>query len=84
MSISVPVANEMLQVMTSGGVLSLYDQVTDNQFTLEEISAMVQEAARAKRVVAAHAHSHGGIQSAIDAGRCADVTRMPFLNEIQK
>jgi imidazolonepropionase-like amidohydrolase len=56
--------------MTSGGVLSQYDQVTDNQLSMEEVRAIVNEAARARRVVAAHAHSHGGIQTAIDAGGC--------------
>lgn len=54
--------------MTSGGVLSQYDQATDDQFSPREITAMVDEARRAKRIVAAHAHSHGGIQNAIDCG----------------
>eukprot|EP00873_Tetraselmis_striata_P001493 jgi/Tetstr1/421757/TSEL_012661.t1 len=59
---------DVIKVMTSGGVLSLYDQVSDDQFSHGEIAAMVQEAARARRIVAAHAHSRGGIQAAIDAG----------------
>lgn len=59
---------DVIKVMTSGGVLSQYDQVTDNELSMEEVRAIVNEAARARRVVAAHAHSHGGIQTAIDAG----------------
>mmetsp|Transcript_39606 Transcript_39606/g.112321 ORF Transcript_39606/g.112321 Transcript_39606/m.112321 type:complete len:499 (-) Transcript_39606:298-1794(-) len=59
---------DVIKVMTSGGVLSLYDQVTDDQLSNEEIRAIVSEAGRARRAVAAHAHSSGGIQSAIDNG----------------
>jgi len=54
--------------MTTGGVLSEFDQPIDSEFSLEEIKAMVQDAKRARRAVAAHAHGTGGIQNAIDGG----------------
>ena len=59
---------DVIKIMSSGGVLSEFDQPTDAEFSLEEIRAITAEAKRAKRAVAAHAHSEGGIQNAIDGG----------------
>jgi len=59
---------DVIKVMTTGGVLSEFDQPTDAQLSQEEIEAIVKDAARAKRAVAAHAHGSAGIQSAIDGG----------------
>lgn len=59
---------DVIKVMTSGGVLSEFDQPTDAQFSLEEVQAMTSEARRARRGVAAHAHSTGGIETAILGG----------------
>eukprot|EP00958_Prasinococcus_capsulatus_P009496 scaffold926_cov408-Prasinococcus_capsulatus_cf.AAC.25 len=59
---------DVIKVMTTGGVLSAFDQPEDAELSLEEVTAIVQDAARAKRVVAAHAHGAAGIRSAIDGG----------------
>lgn len=59
---------DIVKVMTSGGVLSVFDQPTDQEFSIEEVRAMVQEAARAGRSVAAHAHGEAGIEVAIESG----------------
>jgi imidazolonepropionase-like amidohydrolase len=59
---------DVIKVMTSGGVLSAFDQPTDMELSLEEVTAIVQEARRAGRSVAAHAHGETGIDSAIRAG----------------
>jgi imidazolonepropionase-like amidohydrolase len=47
---------------------SILDDPQDAQFSLEELRAMVEEAARAKRVVAAHCHGKEGIMNALNAG----------------
>jgi len=59
---------DVIKIMTTGGVLSEFDQPTDAQLSSEEIRAIVEDARRAKRAVAAHAHGTAGIQSAIDNG----------------
>lgn len=58
---------EVIKIACSGGGLSKTNP-QHTQFTLEEIQAIVQEAARAERVVAAHAHGAEGIRQAIMAG----------------
>ncbi|KUJ13923.1 uncharacterized protein LY89DRAFT_687257 [Mollisia scopiformis] len=57
-----------IKVCATGGVFSLLDSPQDTQFSPEELKAMVDEAARAKRVVAAHCHGKEGILAAINAG----------------
>lgn len=59
---------DFLKVCTSGGVLSALDDPLAAQFSPSELSAIVAEARRAGRIVAAHAHGRAGIQAAIDAG----------------
>ena len=59
---------DVIKVMTSGGVLSEFDQPTDAELSLDEIRAITADAKRAKRAVAAHAHSSGGILNAIVGG----------------
>lgn len=58
----------IIKVCASGGVLSELDHPEHAQFSDEELSAIVEEAARADRVVAAHCHGKSGIMAAIRAG----------------
>ncbi|XWX00864.1 hypothetical protein V2A60_008887 [Cordyceps javanica] len=58
----------VIKVCSSGGVLSLNDDPEDRQFSDEELAAMVQEAARSRRAVAAHAIGKAGIMAALRAG----------------
>ncbi|KAK1778619.1 hypothetical protein QBC45DRAFT_413771 [Copromyces sp. CBS 386.78] len=59
---------KVIKVCATGGTLSLNDQPEDTQFSPEELRAIVQEAKRSSRVVAAHAHGKPGIMAALDAG----------------
>lgn len=59
---------KVIKVCSTGGTLSLNDQPEDTQFSPEELRAIVQEAKRSSRVVAAHAHGKPGIMAALDAG----------------
>jgi imidazolonepropionase-like amidohydrolase len=58
----------VIKVCASGGVLSEVDHPVHQQFSDEELRAMVEEAARADRVVAAHCHGKPGIVAALRAG----------------
>jgi imidazolonepropionase-like amidohydrolase len=58
----------VIKVCASGGVMSQVDHPVHQQFTAEELAAIVDEAARADRVVAAHCHGKPGIMAAIRAG----------------
>ncbi|EGX88798.1 amidohydrolase [Cordyceps militaris CM01] len=58
----------VIKVCSSGGVLSLHDDPEDRQFSDAELAAMVQEAARSRRAVAAHAIGKAGIMAALRAG----------------
>ncbi|KAL0944307.1 amidohydrolase [Colletotrichum truncatum] len=57
-----------IKVCSSGGVLSLLDDPEDRQFSDEELKAIVDEAARSRRSVAAHAIGKAGILAALRAG----------------
>ncbi|HLT97684.1 MAG TPA: amidohydrolase family protein [Acidimicrobiia bacterium] len=58
----------VIKVCASGGVMSQVDHPIHQQFTAEELAAIVDEAARADRVVAAHCHGKPGIMAAVEAG----------------
>jgi imidazolonepropionase-like amidohydrolase len=58
----------VVKVCASGGVLSDVDTPIHQQFSDEELRAMVAEAARAERIVAAHCHGKAGIMAALNAG----------------
>lgn len=58
----------VIKVCASGGVLSEVDHPEHAQFSDEELRAIVQEAARADRIVAAHCHGKAGIMAAVRAG----------------
>ena len=47
---------DLIKICASGGVLSRGDQPGTEQYTLEEMQAIVEEAHRLGRKVAAHAH----------------------------
>ncbi|MGH9834186.1 MAG: metal-dependent hydrolase family protein, partial [Blastocatellia bacterium] len=58
----------VIKVCSTGGVLSFGDDPKASQYTLEEMKAIVAEAHRAGRKVAAHAHGGDGIKLAVQAG----------------
>lgn len=58
----------LIKVCATGGVLSLGDNPQHSQYTLEEIKAIVADAHRLGRKVAAHAHGAEGIKWAAEAG----------------
>lgn len=58
----------VIKVCGSGGVGSERDNPVDQQFSEEEMKAMVDEAARAQRIVGAHCHGKAGIMAALHAG----------------
>jgi len=59
---------DLIKFCATGGVLSKGDSVGGQQYTLEEMSALVDEAHQHGRKVAAHAHGADGIRAAIIAG----------------
>ncbi len=62
-----------LKLCVTGGVVSSHDQLTDTQFTGEEIAVAVQEAAARGTYVTVHAHNNEGIRNAVEAGvRCVE------------
>ncbi|HUZ51130.1 MAG TPA: amidohydrolase family protein, partial [Streptosporangiaceae bacterium] len=58
----------LIKVCASGGVLSEIDDPIHQQFTVAEMRVIVEVAAMADRVVAAHCHGKPGIMAAIEAG----------------
>ncbi|HEV7817213.1 MAG TPA: amidohydrolase family protein [Janthinobacterium sp.] len=58
----------LIKICASGGVLSKGDAAGAQQYTLEEMTAIVQEAHKLGRKVAAHAHGTSSIRDAILAG----------------
>jgi imidazolonepropionase-like amidohydrolase len=59
---------DVIKVCASGGVLSKGDQVGTAQYSLEELTAIVEEAHTLGRTVAAHAHGTQSIKDSIRAG----------------
>jgi imidazolonepropionase-like amidohydrolase len=59
---------DVIKICATGGVLSQGDGVGAPQLTREEMQAVVDEAVRADRKVAAHAHGAEGIKEAVLAG----------------
>jgi imidazolonepropionase-like amidohydrolase len=60
--------SDLIKIMASGGVLSKGDDPQASQFTLEEMKAIVDDAHRLGRKVAAHAHGAQAILWASQAG----------------
>jgi imidazolonepropionase-like amidohydrolase len=59
---------KVIKTCATAGVLSLEGPVGAQQYSLEELTAMVEEAARHGVKVAAHAHGSEGILAAVQAG----------------
>lgn len=59
---------ELIKICASGGVMSEVDDPIHQQFSRDELHAIVEEAGRAERVVAAHCHGKPGIVAALEAG----------------
>jgi imidazolonepropionase-like amidohydrolase len=59
---------DLIKVCASGGVLSKGDSPGAAQYTLEELTAIAEEAHKLGRKVAAHAHGTQSIKEAIRAG----------------
>ncbi|HSF68402.1 MAG TPA: amidohydrolase family protein [Nitrospiraceae bacterium] len=58
----------VIKVVASGGVLTPGTSPDQAQMTIEELQAAVEEAQRAGRKVAAHAHGSAGMKNAVRAG----------------
>jgi imidazolonepropionase-like amidohydrolase len=59
---------DVIKLLATGGVLSAGDKPGAEQLTYEEMKMAVEEAHRAGRKVAAHAHGTEGIKDAVRAG----------------
>jgi imidazolonepropionase-like amidohydrolase len=59
---------KVIKICASGGVMSEIDHPVHQQFSDEELRAIVEEAGRAERIVMAHCHGKPGILAALRAG----------------
>jgi len=59
---------DLIKVTATGGILSVGDAVTHQQYSLEELEAIVETAGMLGVKVAAHAHSPGGMNDAVRSG----------------
>ena len=59
---------DQIKIMASGGISSPADPVDYDQYALDEIAAVVDEAARAGKYVAAHAYTPTAITRAVGSG----------------
>jgi len=59
---------DVIKILATGGVLSAGDKPGAEQFTYEELKVAADEAHRAGRKIAAHAHGTEGIKDAVRAG----------------
>ncbi len=71
---------DLIKFMATGGVLSEGDNPNFEQFSPEEMRAIVAEAHRLGRKVAAHAHGAQGIKDAVLAG-VDSIEHGSFINE---
>ncbi|HEX6045961.1 MAG TPA: amidohydrolase family protein [Pyrinomonadaceae bacterium] len=71
---------DVIKTCATGGVLSEGDAVGATQYTYEELKAMVDEAHKLERKVAAHAHGTEGIKIAVRAG-VSSIEHGSFLDE---
>jgi imidazolonepropionase-like amidohydrolase len=69
-----------IKVCASGGVMSQIDDPIHQQFTDAELAAIVDEAGRFDRIVAAHCHGKPGIMAALRAG-CKTIEHGTYLDE---
>jgi imidazolonepropionase-like amidohydrolase len=59
---------DVIKICATGGVMSKGDDPNASQYTMDEMKAIVAEAHRLGRKVAAHAHGAEGVRWASDAG----------------
>ena len=71
---------DVIKTCATGGVLSEGDAVGTTQYSYDEMKAMVDEATKLERKVAAHAHGAEGIKIATRAG-VASIEHGSFLDE---
>jgi imidazolonepropionase-like amidohydrolase len=71
---------DVIKTCATGGVLSEGDAVGASQYTYEELKALVDEANKLGRKVAAHAHGTEGIKTAVRAG-VSSIEHGSFLDE---
>ena len=71
---------DVIKTCATGGVLSEGDAVGATQYTYEEMKALVDEASKLGRKVAAHAHGTEGIKIAVRAG-VSSIEHGSFLDE---
>ncbi|HET6229301.1 MAG TPA: amidohydrolase family protein, partial [Longimicrobiaceae bacterium] len=71
---------DVIKTCATGGVLSEGDAVGVPQYTFEEMKALVDEATKLDRKVAAHAHGAEGIKIAVRAG-VTSIEHGSFLDE---
>ncbi len=71
---------KVIKVCASGGVMSEVDHPHHQQFSHEELVAIVEEARRSERYVAAHCHGKAGIMAALRAG-VQTIEHGSFLDE---
>ncbi len=71
---------DLIKICATGGVLSEGDAVGATQYTFEEMKAIVDEATKLERKVAAHAHGTEGIKIAVRAG-VTSIEHGSFLDE---
>lgn len=57
-----------LKVMAGGGIASPTDRIDSTQYSLDELRAVVDEAAAANRYVAAHAYTARAVNRALEVG----------------
>ena len=71
---------DFIKLSATGGVLSPTDEPGSTQFTREEISVMVQEAAAQGKTCMAHAQGTEGIRNAVECG-VESIEHGIYLNE---
>ena len=71
---------DVIKFCASGGVLSLADEVDTPQLTAEEMTALIDEAHRLRKKVAAHCHGDRAARDAILAG-VDSIEHGSFLSE---
>ncbi len=71
---------DVIKTCATGGVLSEGDAVGATQYSYEELKALVDEANKLERKVAAHAHGTEGIKLAVRAG-VSSIEHGSFLDE---
>ena len=72
--------SDLIKICATGGVLSLGDNPQHSQYTLEEMKAIVADAHRLGRKVAAHAHGAEGIRWAAEAG-VDSIEHGPYIDD---